>query len=287
MIPGGKLMAEPASDGHTRSVAANFDAVADGYDNSEALFSGPLAARLITAAALAPGEHVLDAGCGTGVVTVPAVHAVGPGGTVTGMDVSGKMLGRAAGRLARLGLTRARLTYGDVENPPFRTESFDVTLASLVMFLLADPARAVQRHLELLRPGGRLSFTWNAGEDPRWKPVFEAVEARIPAGAPPVEELLHRWPFTSVEDVEGMLAEAGYAGIRTTVSPLNIRYDRPDQWWDAAWSRARRLAWQRIPEADRPAAREEAFALLEDFQEPGGAVVRAPRFACTTAFRPA
>jgi hypothetical protein len=55
---------------------------------------------------------------------------------------------------------------------------------------------------------------------------------------------------------------------------------------DRAAARARRLAWQHIPAAERPAAREEAFALLEPIREPGGAVIRAPRFACTSALRP-
>jgi hypothetical protein len=98
--------------------------------------------------------------------------------------------------------------------------------------------------------------------------------------------LLHRWPFTSVADVETMLSEAGYTGVSTTTSQLGIRYEHPDQWWQSAWSRARRLAWQHIPVAERPAARDEAFALLEPLREPGGAVIRAPRFACTCAVRP-
>jgi ubiquinone/menaquinone biosynthesis C-methylase UbiE len=282
-------MAEHVSAGHRERVAANFDTVADGYDNSEALFSGPLAARLIDAAALVPGEHVLDAGCGTGAVTIPAARAVGPTGRVTGIDLSGKMLDRAAARLAGLspaGRAPFRLARADAERPPFRAGSFDVVLASLLMFLLADPAQAVRRHRALLRPGGRLVFTWNAGEDPRWLPVFAAVESRIPPATPAVGELLHRWPFTSVADVETMLSGAGYTSIATTTSQLGIRYEDPGQWWQSAWSRARRLAWQHIPVAERPAAREEAFALLEPIREPGGAVIRAPRFACTSALRP-
>jgi O-methyltransferase/aklanonic acid methyltransferase len=193
-------------------------------------------------------------------------------------------------RLAHLGQRAGRapfrLARADAEHPPFRAGSFDVVLASLLMFLLADPAQAARRHRALLRPGGRLVFTWNAGEDPRWLPVFAAVESRIPPATPPVGELLHRWPFTSVADVETMLSGAGYTGITTTTSQLGIRYEDPDQWWQSAWSRARRLAWQHIPVAERPAAREEAFALLEPIREPGGALIRAPRFACTSAVRP-
>ena len=83
-------MAGPVSGRHQERVAANFDTVADGYDNSEALFSGPLAARLIEAAALVPGEHVLDAGCGTGAVTIPAARAVGPAAGSPGSTCPGR-----------------------------------------------------------------------------------------------------------------------------------------------------------------------------------------------------
>src|SRR5262245_57684544 len=48
---------------------------------------------------IAPGERVLDVGCGTGVVTRDAARRVGSTGTVVGVDPSPTML-MVAGELA-------------------------------------------------------------------------------------------------------------------------------------------------------------------------------------------
>lgn len=50
------------------------------------------AQRVVQLAALRPGERVLDVGCGTGLVTLPAAELVGPGGRVTGVDLSDGMI---------------------------------------------------------------------------------------------------------------------------------------------------------------------------------------------------
>jgi ubiquinone/menaquinone biosynthesis C-methylase UbiE len=46
----------------------------------------PIAADLMKTADIHSGEHVLDAACGTGVVTRLAAERVGPSGTVAGLD---------------------------------------------------------------------------------------------------------------------------------------------------------------------------------------------------------
>src|SRR5271165_4931241 len=64
----------------------------------------PFGRRLLAAAGLESGERVLDVGCGNGAVSLEAARAVEPGGRVTGLDLSGPMLGVARRRAEERGI---------------------------------------------------------------------------------------------------------------------------------------------------------------------------------------
>jgi 2-polyprenyl-3-methyl-5-hydroxy-6-metoxy-1,4-benzoquinol methylase len=52
----------------------------------------PVSAGLLTAAALQPGERVLDVACGTGLIARVAAERVGRNGSVTGIDITPDMI---------------------------------------------------------------------------------------------------------------------------------------------------------------------------------------------------
>lgn len=54
------------------------------------------APRVVAAAGIRPGDRVLDVACGTGVLSRVVAKAVGPGGSVTGLDFDPGMLTIAA-----------------------------------------------------------------------------------------------------------------------------------------------------------------------------------------------
>ena len=62
----------------------------------------PWAERAVKWAAPAPGEHVLDVACGTGVGARIAAPAIGRSGKVIGLDVDAGMLATAQERLRDL-----------------------------------------------------------------------------------------------------------------------------------------------------------------------------------------
>src|SRR5436853_7656887 len=59
---------------------------------------------LLREAHAAPGERVLDVGCGPGATALPLAAAVGPSGHVTGVDIAEPMLGLLRRRVAEQGL---------------------------------------------------------------------------------------------------------------------------------------------------------------------------------------
>lgn len=271
-------------------VGSNFDHVARRYDDTEKVFSEPVATRLIQEADIRAGDRVLDAGCGTGAALLPAARISLPGGQVTGVDLSQQMLATARARADAAGLDNVRLLVGDAEDPPdppCSDGSFDKVIASLVFYLLPHPEQAARRWLRLLRPGGNVSFSWQVSEDPAWAPALLAADSYVADGAPKFTQMLRHWPLSSVPDLEGMLADCGYTDIATATSDLPMRYPSPAAWWESGWQRARRISWQHIPEGQRAAARTEVLNVLDKVRDPAdGSVTRTSHYGWTTAHRP-
>jgi SAM-dependent methyltransferase len=266
-------------------IAAAYEAAAPNYDNFGVPFFTAIGRQLVRQAGISVGDRVLDIGCGAGAVTLPAARAVGPAGQVAGIDLSPKMLTRTAAACEMLDHGNVTLTLADAHDPPYEPGSFDAVLASMLVFLLADPGTAAGAWRQLLRPGGSVAFSWIVAEDPLWQPVIAAVDAYVPGGSG-FEALLHHPPFCGINEVEAMLTTAGYTDIATTTETVESRYTGPRHWWAVSWSQAPRIVWQHIPVNRRAAARGDAIRLLEPLRSPDGALIRQSLIACTTAKRP-
>jgi SAM-dependent methyltransferase len=107
--------------------------------------------------AVAPGESVLDLGCGTGELAMALAQRVGPNGRVAGIDLSRPLVEGARRKARRAGLA---IDYHvvSVEQLPLADASVDVIVSSLVMHHLAPAvlARAVREIRRVLKPGGRV-----------------------------------------------------------------------------------------------------------------------------------
>src|ERR1700689_472947 len=60
----------------------------------------PIAACLLKAAAAAPGDRVIDPGCGWGPTTLEVARSTGASGRALGVDISAPMVARAKERAA-------------------------------------------------------------------------------------------------------------------------------------------------------------------------------------------
>lgn len=100
---------------------------------------------------LAPGDTVVEFGCGSGANLPHLREAVGPRGTVVGVDFTRPLLAVAGERAPA-----AHLVWGDATTPP--VEAVDAVLATFVCGLLEDPGAAVDDWCDLVRPGGRVAL---------------------------------------------------------------------------------------------------------------------------------
>jgi arsenite methyltransferase len=105
---------------------------------------------------LAPGDAVLDLGCGAGVDSLVAGRLVGTGGRVAGLDVTPAMIERARGNQTRLGFNHVTFQVGEAEVLPFPDHDFDAVISNGVFNLTLNKEKALKEAHRVLKPGGRL-----------------------------------------------------------------------------------------------------------------------------------
>lgn len=108
--------------------------------------------------ALAPGERVVDIGCGAGIDSLIAARLVGPTGQVVGVDMTPAMLAKARQSGAELGLGQVEFREGYGEALPVPDGWADVVISNGVLNLMPDKAAALGEMARVLKPGGRLQL---------------------------------------------------------------------------------------------------------------------------------
>ncbi|MEU3894884.1 class I SAM-dependent methyltransferase [Streptomyces sp. NPDC045251] len=135
------------------AVGAHRAAHLDRYD---AMLAG-VNDTLFEAAAIGPGDRVLDVGCGAGATTRVAARLAAPGHAV-GVDVSAPLLERARAGTAAEGIENASYVCADAQVHPFPAGGYDVVVSRGGVMLFADHAAVFRNLARALRPGDRLAF---------------------------------------------------------------------------------------------------------------------------------
>lgn len=137
-----------------------YDRLAPWYEALAGASEAPLRRATLARLAPAPGEGVLEVGCGTGSLLLPLARAVGEGGEVVAVDLSEGMLAEARRRLdGQPEAARIRLVSADATSLPFDAGTFDAVLATftLELFDIPEIPRVLAEARRVLRPTGRLA----------------------------------------------------------------------------------------------------------------------------------
>ena len=187
--------------------------------------------RLMAAAAIAPGERVLDIGCGNGITSRDAARAAGPEGSVLAVDLSGPMLARAE-RLAKDdGVANVRFEQADAQVHRFEPGAFDVVISRFGVMFFADPVAAFSNIAGAVRSGGRLALlVWQPVAANEWFTALRealAVGRNLPAPPPGVPS-----PFGLADQgfATDVLTRAGFTAVafEDSVQPFRVGSDAAD-----------------------------------------------------------
>lgn len=175
----------------------------------------PLGEAMMDTLALAPGERVLDVGCGCGDTTLAIARRVGATGSVTGLDVSGVMVERARQRARDAGLTNVHFEIADAQTHRFEPGGFDALFSRFGVMFFTDPVAAFTNLRAALRPGGRLGFVcWQAMQHNAWlmEPLKVAVQHLV-MPAPPPPDAPGPFAFADPDRVRAIVSGAGFAAV--------------------------------------------------------------------------
>jgi len=117
---------------------------------------------VLDALVLGPGDHLLDIGCGGGLLLADTLVT---GARATGLDHSPEMVA-----LARERAPGADVHEGQADRLPFADGAFTAVSLSVVLQLIADPVGVLAECRRVLAPGGRLA-SYTAGPEMRGTPA--------------------------------------------------------------------------------------------------------------------
>jgi SAM-dependent methyltransferase len=157
-----------------------WDAASDFYEDG---WRGPLApaqATLLGAAELRLGERVIEAACGSGIVTTAIARAVGPEGAVLATDLSQRMVELTAARCAEGGFSWVRTERMSADDLAVEEGSHDAALCALGLMYVPDPGRAIEAMRRAVNPRGRVVATvWGERRNCGWAEIFPIIDARV------------------------------------------------------------------------------------------------------------
>lgn len=186
-----------------------YDARGESYDNSH---HPRFARHMVELIQPKPGEHVLDLACGTGLVSYPALIAVGSAGSVIGVDISSGMLAQAEAKKYQHALRNAAFyqhSITDLDNLDIlKGKQFDIITCCSALVLLEHPTQALKHWVPFLKPGGRLIVDVTHPQNLTSGVIFEKVGQILGRPLP-----WYRLAFQKPDDLREVMEAAGLRNV--------------------------------------------------------------------------
>ena len=182
----------------------------------------PLGLEALRTLAPAPGEAILDIGCGCGQTSLDLASRVGSEGHVVGVDISAPMLEVARRRAPADPALQPEFREVDAQDGDLGNAVYDAAFSRFGIMFFSDPIAAFANIRKALKPHGRLGFVC-------WRPLQENIWMLVPLNAalpllpaPPPADPLAPGPFAFADAarVRSILHDAGFGSV--TIKPFDV-----------------------------------------------------------------
>jgi len=197
----------------------------------------PLGLEAMRSLAPAPGERIIDVGCGCGQTSLELAARVTATGAVSGADISVPMLEVARARLVPDGAATPDFRQVDAQTGDLGEGSFDAVFSRFGVMFFSDPVAAFSNLRKALKPEGRLAFVcWRPFQENLWmRAPMEAAQPFLPPSPPVDPTAPGPFAFADSNRVRTILADAGFADVTFHAFNTSIGGSNLDQTVDLAF----------------------------------------------------
>lgn len=180
----------------------------------------PLAELMFEHVLLPAGDRVLDAACGTGIVTRVAAQRFRHLAHIVGVDVNPGMLDVARAHTPTTGVL-VEWREGDLCALPFPEGRFEVVVCQQGLQFVSNPLAALREMRRVLVPGGRLAFTVFSDVPAYYVALADALTRHVSADA--ATSCLSRYTLRDAQTLRQLVYAAGFRAIEMRLLEVGRR----------------------------------------------------------------